>query len=485
MWRDEVRAFSVAREMSSWGSLLSELPLEGHPVLWYVVLRVAYALAHSHFVLPIAAGIIAIAAAFLILRYAPFPLWLRLLSIFGAFLGYELSVSARNYGLGVLLMLTSCLAFRRRTERPVLLGISLFLLANTSIHAAMATLVILLYWLLDFRDSERRADIVSIKSIVAFALAVGGVAFAISTSSPPADVSWSVSLTTLDYSNVAASIFMDPGKGLLGYRLASITAISEIPWRIVGIDAGIVSRLAVDLCIAWLLFSLRRHPRALVALIVAIVGFEIFFRNIYTGSLRHQGIVLFLIFAICWLESDRVGDSRRIALGLLPLFAIQSLALPFLVHRTIQYPESSSKAFGQFIRANPRYHDAILMAEPDYLMEAMPYYVSNPIFMPRQRQLADRVYFGKGGRRKIEMTLGDLIDVADSVSCSAKKPVLLAIGYRGFQYKSNGVEHPLYRGLTFTWTAEEWLRLGGRHPVAAFPRAVTDEFYRVYEVGCH
>ncbi|HZI99521.1 MAG TPA: hypothetical protein VFD22_02580, partial [Gemmatimonadaceae bacterium] len=199
MWRDEVRALSVAREMSSWGSLLSELPLEGHPVLWYVVLRVGYALTHSHFVLPAAAGIIAVAAAYLILRYAPFPLWLRLLPIFGAFLGYELSVSARNYGLGVLLMLTSCLAFRRRTESPALLGISLFLLANTSIHAAMATLVILLYWLLDFRDSERRADIVSIKSIVGFALAVGGVAFAISTSSPPADVSWSVSLTTLDY----------------------------------------------------------------------------------------------------------------------------------------------------------------------------------------------------------------------------------------------------------------------------------------------
>src|SRR4029079_3732235 len=146
MWRDEVRAFSVAREMSSWGSLISELPFEGHPILWYAVLRVGYALTHSSLVLPIAAGIIAVAAAYLILRYAPFPLLLRLLSIFGAFLGYELSVSARNYGLGVLLMMTSCLAFRRRAERPVLLGISLFLLPNTSIHAAMTTLVILLYW---------------------------------------------------------------------------------------------------------------------------------------------------------------------------------------------------------------------------------------------------------------------------------------------------------------------------------------------------
>src|SRR4029079_19777605 len=132
---------------------------------------------------------------------------------------------------------------------------------------------------------------------------------------------------------------------------------------------------------------------------------------------------------------------------------------------------SSSKAFGEFIRANSRYHDAILMSEPDYLMESMPYYVKNPVYMPRQDELSDRVYFGTGGRRRADLTLRDLRSTAVKVSCSAGVPVLLAIGYPDFQYKSNGSGHPLYRGLTFRWYGLDWILIGGPRPVASFPRA--------------
>lgn len=483
VWRDEVRAFSVATDMPSWGSLFSQLRYEGHPLLWYALLRLGFALTHSNLVLPFTAAIVAIGAVYLILRYAPFPLWLRFLAVFGAFLGYEHSVSARNYGIGVLLMIASCLAFRSRRENPVLLGICLFLLANTSIHAVMATLVILIYWAFDLRDRERRAQLASVGSLAALGLITVGVALAIFASKPEPDMAWAVSLSSLDYGKVLRSILNDPGKGLLGYKVTSITAVSEMPWGRVGIDPAIVTRIVVDLCIGWLLWSLRKHPRALVTLIIAILGFEIFFRNIYTASLRHEGIVLFLILAIAWLESDRTGDSKRIALGLLPLFVIQSLALPFLIVRTIRYPESGSKAYGQFIRSSPRYSDAILMSEPDYLMESMPYYVRNPIFMPRQNELTDHVYFGVNGRRRADMTLAELMSLADRVSCSTGKPVLLAIGYPLFQYKSSGVEYPLYRGLTFRWSAADWLRLGALRPVARFPVATSDETYRIYEIN--
>src|SRR5665647_1045938 len=107
MWRDEVRALSVATKASSWVSMFSDLHQEGHPGLWYVLLRTAFAITHSNLVLPILALLIGIAAAYLVLRYAPFPFWLRLLTVFGAFLSYEFSVSARNYGIGVLLLLVA------------------------------------------------------------------------------------------------------------------------------------------------------------------------------------------------------------------------------------------------------------------------------------------------------------------------------------------------------------------------------------------
>ena len=483
MWRDEVRALSVAKGTVSWGALLAQLPQEGHPILWYAVLRAGFAAAHSNAILPVAALAIAAAAAWLILRYAPFPPWLRFLAVFGAFLGYELSVSARNYGIGVLLMILSCIAFRRRRESPLVLGVLLLLLANTSIHGAVATLLILLYWALDVIGSKSDSNQYSTGTLGAFLIACAGIAFALFSAKPTPDMAWAVSLGTLDYGKVVKSILMDPGKGLLGHKTTSITAVSELPWRLAGIDSAIASRIIVDLCIAWLFWSLRKHGRALITLAVAIIGFEIFFRNIYTAGLRHEGILLFLIFSICWMETERANDSPRIALGLLPFFALQAIALVFLVHRAIAYPESSSKAYGEFIRGNPRYANAILMSEPDYLMESLPYYVPNPIFMPRQSELTDHVYFGTTGRRRADLTLAQLMTTADSVSCAAKRPVLLAIGYPLFQYQPAGVGYPLYRGLTFTWVEADWVRLGARRPVASFPIATSDEFYRVYEIA--
>ncbi len=496
MWRDEVRAFSVATDAPTWGKLFAELHHEGHPILWYAVLRIGYALTHSPLVLPVAAIAIGAATAFLILRYAPFPVWLRLLAVFGAFLGYELSVVARNYGIGVLFMICACVAFRFRKEKPLYLGLSLALLANTSVHAALGALVLGCFWLTDAYDKDRRAAILAPLGLAAIALAVAGVAIGFMTASPTPDMAWARPLSSYNVRKILATIVMDPGAGLRGVGHANIAAAGELPWRIAGIDNYLASRILVDVCLAWLAWSLRRHWRALGYVVLTVIGFEILFRNVYSGALRHEGLILFLIFSICWMtvirdrERDAEASSRGIAFGLLPLFALQAIALPSMAWRDFRYRESNSKAYGEFIDAHPEYATAILMSEPDYMMEPMPYYVKNPVYMPRQNEFAHRVYFDKGGKRQASMTLDQLIDRADSVSCAMKTPVLLAIGYAMLPFRPQGIAFPSYRGTAFTWNEAERRRLLDMQPegkeVASFPSAVSDEIYRVYRVapGC-
>jgi hypothetical protein len=96
-------------------------------------------------------------------------------------------------------------------------------------------------------------------------------------------------------------------------------------------------------------------------------------------------VLLFLIFSICWIAVATANDGikhrfrSQVVMGLAPLFALQALALPVFVNRAISHQQSSSKRFGQFISANPKYRDAILVGEPDYVLESMPYYVGNRI----------------------------------------------------------------------------------------------------------
>ena len=489
VWRDEVRAFSVATRAPSWASMLFDLHEEGHPAVWYAILRAGYAVTHSPFVLPVAAALIGIVTTYLILRFAPYPLWARLLTVFGAFLGYELTVVARNYGIGVLLLVAACALFARRDERAWMLSVALALLANTSIHAAAASALILLVWCLDLFDVDRRIAFLRPGSIAAVVLVIGAIALALATASPPAAMAFAFSLSKFDPAVIARAVIVDPGYGLKGAGGADVVSSGAIPWSRLGLDAAIMSRVLVNVAMLNVAWSLRRHARILMAFVLAILGFELIFQLVYPAGPRHEAMLAFLIIALGWIainstpETDRAAALRRITLGLLPLLAIQAAALPFLAWRGIQKPESMGAELANVIRATPRYAAAVLMSEPDPLMETLPFYVSNPVFMPRQGEMDYRAYFDDGTMRQRVLPLSRLTSIADSVACASGRPVLLSIGHRRFLLDSAGVAAAPYES-TFTWTAAEKAAFEARAaPLPWFAGATSDENFRTYEIA--
>lgn len=488
MWRDEVRALSVAIHSTSWGDLWNSLHAEGHPILWYAILRVAYALTHSVLVLPVLSIAFAAGAAYLILRFAPFPIWARLMIVFGAFLGYEFSVVARNYGIAILLMMVSCILFPRRHERPILLGLTLAVMANSSVHAALAGLVLAFVWAMDFFNPADRSGLLRAASIAGIVIVIVGVVVAVVSAKPAPGIAFAPDIGSIDLGGLLRKVLRDPGASLAGSDYADVGAAGSLPWVRLGIDPDLASRVIMDVSLVWLAWSLRRNKACLAGMVIAILGFSVLFRGAYTGALRHEGVVFFLFVSLCWIACTEPGESsspdrrRAIAFGMLPLLITQTLTLPVLARRIFVLPESSSKQFAQFIDRTPRYHDAILMSEPDYNLETMPYYVANPVYMPRQREFNYRVYFDRVKRQQ-HFTLGDLVHVADSVTCSTGRPALVAIGYQQVFKDSAGVAHLAYRGAEFLWNQSDKTSLFTRgQRVASFEKAA-DENYEVFEIA--
>jgi hypothetical protein len=489
MWRDEVRAFSVATNSRSWLELLGNTQQDGHPILWYAILRVGYAVTHSTLVLPVAALAIAWTAAFLILRFAPFPVWIRLLTVFGAFLGHEFSVVSRNYGIGVLFMVLACILFPTRGERPLRLGIVLALLANTSVHAAVAALLLGFVWIgSGLLNPDSRRALTRPAALAALAIGLAGTAFAVWSAHVPPDLVYAVPLSRV-LPDKWGAIPLDPGKGLMGFEQANIAAAGVLPWSRLGINPTLACRVIVDIALLGIAWSLRRNPVCLAAVFLAVVCFEIIFRLMYSGGLRHEGILAFILISLVWIacedsEARPASERRSLAFGLLPLLLFQAAALPVTVRRVLVHPTSSSRAFAALIDRTPAWRDAILAGEPDYMMEAMPYYVGNKVFMPRQGAFDYRVYFDRGARRKLDLRLGGLIDVADSLSCATGRPVLLAIGHGKFLSDSAGEANSGYQGAVFRWGSAERSRLFEEGKLAAsFVQAQGDENYSVFEVA--
>jgi hypothetical protein len=487
MWRDEVRAYSVATRAPSWSALASSLHQEGHPILWYAILRVAYGITHSPLVLPVAALLIGAIAAFLILRFAPFPFWVRLLAVFGVFLGYEYSVVARNYGIGVVFMVLACIAFPSRHERPIPLAFALALLANTSVHAAFASLIIAAVWLMDLFDPTVRRSLLRPAAGAAFAIVLAGVVLALMTARASPDMAFAFSPSHLQPGQVARALISDPGRSLRGVMDSGITAAGELPWNRIGLDPATVSRVFADIAILSLGWALRKNKACLAGMLLAIAGFAVIFRLVYPGALRHEGIMTFLLISLAWIAlSSRkatIADRRTVAFGLLPLLVTQTLALPLAVRRDFLHPASASKAFGALIRQTPRYRNAIVMGEPDYMMESVLYYAPNRVYMPRQGEYHHRVLFDQGARRRLDFHLGTLVTLADSLGCASGQPVLLAIAYPRLLTDTAGEAHPAYRGTLFRWNGAERARLFARGKlVAQFTGSITDESYSVFEI---
>src|SRR4026209_1189527 len=91
-WRDEVRAFTLARAATSPLDLHERIRDDGHPVLWYVLLYLGTSIVDTPLVLPITSVLIGFAAVAVFMWFAPFPLWLRCVFIFSALPLFEYSV---------------------------------------------------------------------------------------------------------------------------------------------------------------------------------------------------------------------------------------------------------------------------------------------------------------------------------------------------------------------------------------------------------
>ncbi|HET9298965.1 MAG TPA: hypothetical protein VFO11_03410 [Candidatus Polarisedimenticolaceae bacterium] len=462
MWRDEVRPLSLAREASSPVDLYRRAEYDGHPMLWFLLLYAGWTLTGSKLVLPALALLLAAGAVALFLLAAPFPLWLRALFVFGALPLYEYAVMARNYGITMLLLFLAAWCFRERAAHPWRLALVLCLLANTNLHAATLACLLAAVWLWEGIAAGERA-----RPVLPLVLVALGVAFSLLCAAPRP----SSNLTTI----YAAS----PGRvikaALEAAKLPDWTFFMLLPSSI----PGVVNRAILWLAVA----GLAVRPALALAAGASALALGVLFRVGYFGSYRHQGLFLLFLLTLYWIASVPLPEGWRrrlrtagLYLGILPLLLAQVARSPQTIREDVRKPCSSSPALAAFLQASPRYRDAVLLPEPAWFLESLPYYAKNPLYYPRERRYGTTVSWTHAQAERL--TLSELVASAREVQRQTGKPALLALGW--------DVSAPLEEkkgdyGQTFSWTAEEKAAFEREVvPLATFDRATTDENYRLY-----
>jgi hypothetical protein len=141
-WADEAQSWLLARDASLaqlWGHLLH---YEGTPGLWQTLVHALIRLGLPYSAYGFVSALLGLAAVVLLLRYAPLPLFIRILLPFTYYLCYQYAVIARSYALIPPLLFGVAAIYPNATRKPVLTTLLLCLLAGVSVHGFLISVCI-------------------------------------------------------------------------------------------------------------------------------------------------------------------------------------------------------------------------------------------------------------------------------------------------------------------------------------------------------
>ena len=133
-WMDEAQAWLLAKDVGIKELLIKYLRYEGSPGLWHLILMIPAKLGFPYYTINIISAIFSAIGVWLFLRYAPFPMLIKILYPFTFFVFYQYGVVARSYCLISPLLFLIAITYNKKMDNPYFFVLLLCLLANISAH---------------------------------------------------------------------------------------------------------------------------------------------------------------------------------------------------------------------------------------------------------------------------------------------------------------------------------------------------------------
>lgn len=322
-WGDEWHAWLVATESPDLAALFRQIRHEGHPALWYLLLRPLGALTRDPVAMQLVHWLIG-ALIYLVIGFAsPFSRLERVLILLSYFLFFEYIVPSRGYGLGALALLGFAWVRQHRPAATILPWLFLGLAANTNAFAAIAAVSLGVSWfVMNAADSWRRHVAGMIAFIACLAVA------ALSAVPPQEQVATMVSHKAEEPSGIESAPIKTIAKATARTTTNAFLPIEdEFPARFWNPSLGppwLRALLSIPILVI-IARILSRERELLLAFGVCLIGLVAFAAIISDGQARHHGI-LFVIFVVAlWMLRVRGRPLPRLALLLLVLNALGGL----------------------------------------------------------------------------------------------------------------------------------------------------------------
>lgn len=362
---DESQAWFIARDSDSLGSMYAKLGYEGSPGLWHTLLfplaksgapfQVIYFLNH----------LFAITAVILWLRFAPFPLLMRILFPFTLAFLTHYSINARSYTLCFSLLFVALALYKSHYNKWLFWSLAFFLFANTCLTATLLTCGFVLFLFINAVFLKNKTDRKAMIVIGAGILLAGVQVY------PPEDLA-------LELSEFRFQVYPN-----------EITALS-----ITG-----AASLSFVIYLALIIQVIRGFKSKFVLygfLSVQVVLFFLFFFK-YRGYLQNHFFLILSILMFLWID-DTIENKKQLTYIFLSaiFFMMVTSAGSLSIHKIKGYSDHE-KVMAEFINTRIQPDSTTFIAcHPDNIgVYILPYLHIKLMYMPDNNRWGSHIIWNQ------------------------------------------------------------------------------------------
>ncbi|MCF6131627.1 hypothetical protein [Flavobacterium wongokense] len=360
LWLDEAQHWLLARDSNSVSQLIQNTRLEGHPLLWNLMLYGVTRFTYDPFWMQFLHILISSTAIVVFLRKAPFDWLFKALFIFGYFMVFEYNLISRNYSLGILFLFLACSLFEKREQRFSLFCLFLALAANTHLLFSVPAFALFLTLIV---EQIQNKNFFQTKFFVGYSVFALGLIL----------IYFQIHSTHSDWLLEPISRLSFPEKAIAGF-ISFFKGVVVIPnfrtlhfWNL---NLIVDSYKPIAAILGLLMYALPlvlffKNRKTLFFVYTALIGAQIFFFITQRTSTRFQGMTFLLIIIGLWIEHYYNPEDSKLK-KILSSFRLASLQKPIvysilLLHFGVgiyaysmdfNYPFASAKETVDYLKSN-------------------------------------------------------------------------------------------------------------------------------------
>lgn len=368
MWGDEAQAFLIARDSHSFIDLFNNVRYEGHPYLWYLIIKLSIYFIPHFYVIQVLNVVFATAIFTVIYFFSPFSALQKFLIASSYFISFEWVVVSRSYALGVFLLLLAVALHERLNQdnKFIFIAVALGLAINSSAHAMIVAVLLAAYiflYTVKTKSSFRR--LFRGKKLAGICIICISLALYFIQTFPPADRlgeekihHWNAPATD----KIAYSL-----KNLTkGFFFIQRTVQDQAIWqndmvvnkyssgamhggRSVSDIFYLVAGLSVFLLTS---FFLKQKEALLFYIGTTVVLFIGNYGSPYGLSLRHCGFYFLTLIMAFWLNKGSVAASSKLNIILGGVLILQFFSSVIIHIAEWKLPFSNAKMTAKYLKDN-------------------------------------------------------------------------------------------------------------------------------------